>query len=288
MKKFAKAYVRAVSDKTEGLLTGVVGSTAAVDRYGESIDQSSWDLKHYKKNPVILWAHNLTMSEDRPPIGKATKIGIKNNQLVFDIQFDMADPFAADIFRKYKEGFLNAFSVGFICKKVEYEKNSDAPILKDNELLELSAVPVPANPEALNALKARSFHSRAWSTMLKEVESSQDEDAEEVEEEVTEENQSNADDVEVEAEKEEVLVEDTNEEVVEEELVEDVESSESQDPITEVETEGEPQGKNYGGTSAVSKKGQLGSNPRTVEVLRQANRLIQGVLTEINREKRNS
>lgn len=172
--KYARAYTKEVGND-EGLLTAVIGSTATVDRYGEIIDQESWDLKHYKKNPVILWAHNLTFGEDRPPIGKAMKVKVVEGNLQFDIQFDMADPFAADIFRKYKEGFLNAFSVGFIPHRVERVDDEAQPnlraVLKDNELLELSAVPVPANPEALNTLRARSFKTKTWDKLMKEVES---------------------------------------------------------------------------------------------------------------------
>lgn len=184
--KFAKAHVRKVAND-EGLLAAVVGSTDTIDRYGESIDQGSWDLKHFKKNPVILWAHNLTFGEDRPPIGKAAKVKVVDNQLVFDIQFDMADPFAADIFRKYKEGFLNAFSVGFIPHQIQrYDEEGNQlenPVLRDNELLELSAVPVPANPEALNALRARSFKARSFDSMVKEAEEGDEKHEEENDEE---------------------------------------------------------------------------------------------------------
>lgn len=170
-KRYARALVRKIEDAAEGVLAAVIGSTDSVDRYGEVIDQSSWDLKHFKKNPVILWAHNLTFGEDRPPIGKAVNVALKDGKLVFDIKFDMADPFAADIFRKYKEGFLNAFSVGFIPHSVERLENEEAErILKNNELLELSAVPVPANPEALQALRSRSFQTRSWKGMLDEAE----------------------------------------------------------------------------------------------------------------------
>ena len=168
-KRYAKGLVKSISE-TDGLLTGAVGSTATVDRYGESIDQKSWILDEFKKNPVILWAHNLTMGEDRPPIGRAVNVEVKGSKLLFDIQFDMADPFAADIFRKYKEKFLNAFSVGFISHKVQESDGEEAPILMDNELLELSAVPVPANPEALQALKSRSFSVRSFKSMIDEVE----------------------------------------------------------------------------------------------------------------------
>lgn len=177
-KRYAKALVRKISDK-EGMLQGVIGSTATVDRYGESVDQGSWNLEHFKQNPVILWAHNLSFGEDRPPIAKAVNVGVEDKELVFDIQFDMKDEFAASIYRKYKEGFLNAFSVGFISHS--QGMMNDVPLLMDNELLELSAVPVPANPEALQALKARSFSVRSFKSMVDEVEKEAKDAADEVE-----------------------------------------------------------------------------------------------------------
>jgi uncharacterized protein len=178
-RKIARALVRKVGND-EGLLSAVVGSTASVDRYGEIIDQKSWDLKNYKKNPVILWAHNMSLGEDRPAIGRAVNVGIKAGKLVFDIQFDMADPFAADIFRKYKEKFLSAFSVGFIPHTIKRYDEEGQPleniVLMDNELLELSAVPVPANPEALNQLRRLSFKTRTWEKLVKEVKDEEEEE----------------------------------------------------------------------------------------------------------------
>lgn len=182
-KRILKGLVKKVA-KTDGLLTAVVGSTAAVDRYGEIVNQETFQLDNYKKNPVILWAHNLSFGEDRPPIGKAIRVEVKNGQLEFDIQFDMADPFAADIFRKYKEKFLNAFSVGFIAHDVA-RNDEGATVLLNNELLELSAVPVPANPEALQSLRARSFAVRDWDKMIKEVEDENEDHAEPAKDDTT-------------------------------------------------------------------------------------------------------
>ena len=35
-----------------------VASTNSVDRHGEIVDNNGWDLKSFKKNPVILWGHD--------------------------------------------------------------------------------------------------------------------------------------------------------------------------------------------------------------------------------------
>lgn len=293
-KRFLKAFVRAVSDTTEGLLTGVVGSTAAVDRYGEVIDQNSWDLKHFKKNPVILWAHNLTLGEDRPPIGKATKVKVENDALQFDIQFDMADPFAADIFRKYKEGFLSAFSVGFIPHKIQRSDNNDeAPILMDNELLELSAVPVPANPEALNQLRARSFKTRSWETMLKEAESEDkaDEEDEDKEIETPKTEEPKVEDPKPEATetpKEGEADVDAIADKVAAKLLPHIKSS-----ITEIVKSGvKPEIKDVGGDGSSPEKTKLGvdakASNKTVAVIRQATKMLQSALAEVNADRKAS
>ena len=138
----------------------VVGSTGVIDRMGDTIDQSGWQLKNFKLNPVILWGHN--MREERPPIGKALKVwiqdkGKKTAKLMFKVKFDLKDSFAVEIFRKIQDGFINTVSVGF--NPMEWEDKEPDSFWSPrhytkHELLELSWVPVPANPEAHLALKS--------------------------------------------------------------------------------------------------------------------------------------
>lgn len=149
---------KSVSDKEVGLVNNVVGSSACVDRMGDSIDQNGWVLKNFKKNPVILWGHNVR--EEKPPIGKAIKVWIdgagKKARLMFNVKFDMQDKFAAEVYRKIKDGFLNTVSVGFApmeSEPMELENPFGGRVFLAQELLELSFVPVPANPEAVVALK---------------------------------------------------------------------------------------------------------------------------------------
>lgn len=134
-----------------------VASTEAVDRYGDVIRTTGWQLDNYKKNPVFLWGHR---SGD-PPIGKTVAIGIEENPpaLVQKVQFAGKDvyPFADTIYRLYKGGFLNATSVGFLPLSTrrlldENGDETDGTEFMKQELLELSAVPVPANPEALGRM----------------------------------------------------------------------------------------------------------------------------------------
>ena len=150
------------------------GSTEDIDRMEEVISADGWQLANYKKNPVFLWAHNYNM----PPIGRSLRTWVDKatKRLKFKIEFANAEtyPFADTIYQLYKGGFMNAVSVGFIPleteerkdddKSGEHDYRADSKGKKDKEprrryvrqeLLELSAAPVPANPEALqNAVTA--------------------------------------------------------------------------------------------------------------------------------------
>ena len=130
-------------------------STADQDRDGEVIDVSGWDLKNFKKNPVIMFAHDYRTL----PIGRATKIGIREGKLVNNVEFppEGTYEFADIVERLVGAGFLKTESVGFMPKKWEDgdggEKTPRRTYTKQ-ELLEISIVPVPSNPNALmNAVK---------------------------------------------------------------------------------------------------------------------------------------
>ena len=123
-----------------------IGSDATVDRAREIMTLTGWKTENYLKNPVFLWAHNYSYN----PIGKAVRVAVGEKGLEFDIKFvpKEVDPFAEKIRQLYLGGFMNAVSVGFIPEKTS--PNPDGTLaITDKELLELSAVPVPCNPNAL-------------------------------------------------------------------------------------------------------------------------------------------
>lgn len=126
-----------------------VGSNGALDRDGEVINPKGWDITNFKKNPVFLWAHEYYS----PPVGRALNVKKADGGLTFRVQFADAEtyPFADTIYRMYKAGFLHATSVGFIPKEWVDGDGEGSPrrTYTKQELLELSAVPVPSNPEAL-------------------------------------------------------------------------------------------------------------------------------------------
>lgn len=148
-----KELVTEVGQTAEGL--SFILSTPSVDRHGDTVAQAGWKLDNYKKNPVVLFGHD----QNSPPVGKAGYVAVENGKLVAKaVQFTPKDlsPFGHMIGEMYRQGFMNAVSVGFLPAKFKEneERGGLAMDFEEQELLEFSAVPVPANPEALQGAKS--------------------------------------------------------------------------------------------------------------------------------------
>jgi HK97 family phage prohead protease len=137
----------------------VVASTEAIDGHGEIVEQV-WDLSRYSSNPIVLWNHSAggLFSEAALPLGKAENVRVENAgtseaRLEADLVFasEIANPLAERVFNLYKEKVLRAVSVGFRPGSIRYEEidGREVEILSKNVLLEISATPIGANPEAL-------------------------------------------------------------------------------------------------------------------------------------------
>jgi HK97 family phage prohead protease len=142
-----------------------VASTDAIDAYDEIVAQN-WDLARFKANPIVLWAHN----SRELPIGKCTRCEMVNGSLECTIRFasEMANPNAERVWQLVQEDVLKAVSVGFYPREVRQEKRDDKDVyvLDDNELHEISVVPVPANPEALAKMKQRALERATENTPM--------------------------------------------------------------------------------------------------------------------------
>lgn len=121
-----------------------VASTNSVDRHGEIVDNNGWDLKSFKKNPVILWGHD----HNEPAIGVSKKTWVEGTGKKAKL---MIQPMLHDVTEKAKAikqlvemGVIKTLSVGF--KPLE---SPDGVTFTKNELLEVSMVNVPANADAM-------------------------------------------------------------------------------------------------------------------------------------------
>jgi len=151
--KFLRAICdrAAIADQLPGTPIRFVASTQDVARDGMIVEAAGWQLNNYRANPVFLWAHDY----ECPPIGRADTM-IENGALMCEVTFDQGDEFAREIERKYRTGFMNAVSVGWTTLEFAPPKGANqAPRVTKAELLDISAVPVPADPGALKERKAR-------------------------------------------------------------------------------------------------------------------------------------
>lgn len=152
--------MRSINEKARTIQ--FVASDETTDRYGDVLKTGGWELANYKKNPLFLFSHK----SNEPPIGKCVEIHIESNPaaLVQTIEFAPKETyeFADTIFRLYAEGYMRAVSVGFIPTKqpdpiTDLEGHFTGYQFNGQELLELSACQIPANPNAIARMVSKGF-----------------------------------------------------------------------------------------------------------------------------------
>ena len=144
-------------------------SDNSIDRYGEIVDQDSWNFKNFLKNPIMLWNHKSWDVEPEHVLGTWSDLTVEKDGTYATAHFDDdINPKADTVFKQIIKGTLRCVSVGFIPHSLEYDE--DTPILKDNELLEISIVPIPANANAVAlAFKEGSLARKDAMWMLKSM-----------------------------------------------------------------------------------------------------------------------
>lgn len=146
-----------------------IASTAALDRDREVLIPKGAMIEEFMKNPVMLHIHNYS----HVPVGKVISVDVKKDEVTFDFNFAPTE-LGKQLEDLYSKGFMNAFSVGFYPHKYYWigEETADQikvdlpdgksenfdissykirprGVISQWELLEISPVPVPSNPEAL-------------------------------------------------------------------------------------------------------------------------------------------
>ena len=151
----AYGYMRAI----EGGDMVFVASEETPDRMGDTIDVEGWDTKNFKSNPVFMWSHDYNIA----PIGKVPKIWVEGKQLLNTVKWDESDPLGSFIKGKFERGFMRAESVGF--RPLEVEQTPQGFHFMKQELLEISAVSIPAHPKAL----AKMLEGKKFTIVMPEV-----------------------------------------------------------------------------------------------------------------------
>ena len=127
---------------------------ASEGRQADGIDlrMSGARLERYRGNPVLGYGHSY-WGRANLPIGRTdpSSIAVEGKQLAGALDYDQEDPFAREVERKMRAGYINAVSIGF--DVLEWESENDnywrGGVATSWELTELSVVPVPMDADAL-------------------------------------------------------------------------------------------------------------------------------------------
>ena len=147
-----------VLDSAGGRVRAIV-STEVVDRDGDIIRVAGWVLDNFLKHPVLISSHNY--GSLRSVIGEWESMEVKQRPARLEgvAKYYIGDGNEeADWAFKLVERGRAAYSVGF---RPDMDKATERPgpglfgswEYNGQELLEVSHVAIPANPEALQALK---------------------------------------------------------------------------------------------------------------------------------------
>lgn len=150
---YKTAELKAVSDGQYQF----VASDESTDRMGDIIRVAGWQLANYKRNPIVLFQH-----QSSNPVGISTKVWVEGKALMSRIKLaaEGTSPFIDTLSKLLSQGIIKAVSVGFA-------PTADPAYIRDaktdqitgleftsQELLEISLVSVPANPNALTLAKS--------------------------------------------------------------------------------------------------------------------------------------
>jgi len=139
-----------------------VASTDIVDRCDDIVDQTTWKLDNYRMNPVVLVDHEY---EACSVVGAGAVSVVPGLGLVLEVTKWSRKLEAQDVMNDVEDGIINAVSVGFSPGRIVMRRDlpdgdprkSDGYgcVYFDCELLEVSIVAVPANPEAIAVRSAQ-------------------------------------------------------------------------------------------------------------------------------------
>ncbi len=143
-----------VADDTKRTLIVTI-STPNADRSNDTMSMKGMQYNNFVKNPVVLFAHKY----DAKPIAKCLSLQVTDKAAVATVEFTPQGLYeeADIIYEMYKQGFLNAWSIGFM--PLDFDANAKGGYdFNSWELFEFSSVPVPDNPEALTIMRSKGIN----------------------------------------------------------------------------------------------------------------------------------
>src|SRR3990172_2015000 len=149
---------------TDRVLTVKI-STASPDRSRDVVLPKGAKIDNYLRNPVVALSHKY----DQLAIAKTEDLLITDEGITAKLRFPKVGVYsvADTVYEMYKDGFMNAWSIGFIPDEVE-DIEGGGRLFKSWELLEYSAVLVPDNPEALTLVRSKGIDTKDYEKLEKQ------------------------------------------------------------------------------------------------------------------------
>ncbi len=129
-----------------------------LSRDGVSVDIDGMDFSNYRKNPVVLFAHDYSGRTESSglPIGRTVSLGrTPDGRIRADFEFLSGDPFADRVRNAWNRGFLRGASIGWRAIEARPSERGRGLRIVKSELIEWSIVAVPADPDALRGAYTR-------------------------------------------------------------------------------------------------------------------------------------
>ena len=170
IKSSIKAYDDEDEDKNYGTFEGY-GSVFGNKDLGNDVIESGAFTKSLKRrkpqNVKLLYQHKSDM-----PIGVFDEIREDDHGLVVKGRLALKTQAGAEAYELLKMGALDGLSIGFRVnpKEVSYDKRGNKRIIKEVDLMEVSLVTFPMNPQAtVRSVKGEEISIREWENGMRDA-----------------------------------------------------------------------------------------------------------------------
>ena len=170
IKSSIKAYDNEDEDKNYGTFEGY-GSVFGNKDLGNDVIEAGAFAKSLKKrkpqNVKLLYQHKSDM-----PIGVFDEIREDDHGLVVKGRLALKTQAGAEAYELLKMGALDGLSIGFRVnpQQVSYDKRGGKRIIKEVDLMEVSLVTFPMNPQAtVRSVKGEQYTIREWENGLRDA-----------------------------------------------------------------------------------------------------------------------
>ena len=170
IKSSIKAYNDEDEDKNYGTFEGY-GSVFGNKDLGNDVIEAGAFAKSLKRrkpqNVKLLYQHKSDM-----PIGVFDEIKEDEHGLVVKGRLALKTQAGAEAYELLKMGALDGLSIGFRVnpKEVSYDKRGNKRIIKEVDLMEVSLVTFPMNPQAtVRSVKGEEISIREWENGMRDA-----------------------------------------------------------------------------------------------------------------------